>query len=54
MAEYAFHTLKIPKIVCVIRPMNKASIAVAKRIGMVETGSFVKLYRGEEDAVFGI
>ena len=48
MAEYAFHTLNIPKIVCDIRPMNKASIAVAKRIGMVETGSFVKVYMGKE------
>lgn len=48
MADYAFQTLKVPKIVCDIRPMNKASIAVAKRIGMIETGSFVKRYRGME------
>lgn len=48
MADYAFRTLGIPKLVCDIRPMNTASIAVAKRIGMVETGIFVKHYRGME------
>lgn len=48
MIDYAFNTLNVSKIVCDIRPMNKASIAVAKRIGMVETGSFIKVYRGKE------
>lgn len=48
MAEYAFRALKVSKIVCDIRPMNQPSIAVARRIGMVETGSFVKVYRGKE------
>lgn len=48
MADYAFHTLGIPKLVCDIRPMNKSSIAVARRIGMTETGIFVKHYRGME------
>ncbi len=47
MADYAFDTLNIPKLICDIRPMNTASIAVAKRIGMVQTGSFVKRYRGK-------
>lgn len=46
MADYAFSVLKVHKIICDIRPMNKSSIAVAKRIGMVETGVFVKNYRG--------
>ncbi len=44
MADYAFDTLKVPKVICDIRPMNKSSIEVAKRIGMVETGIFVKEY----------
>lgn len=48
MADYAFNTLKAPKIICDIRPMNKSSIAVAKRIGMIETGMFIKNYRGIE------
>lgn len=48
MADYAFGTLHVPKLVCDIRPMNKSSIAVAKRIGMVETGIFVKHYKGME------
>jgi RimJ/RimL family protein N-acetyltransferase len=48
MIDYAFNTLNAPKIVCTIRPMNKSSIAVAKRLGMVETGSFVKHYKGKD------
>lgn len=48
MAEYAFDILKVKKVVCDIRTINKESIAVAKRIGMAETGSFVKIYRGIE------
>lgn len=48
MLDYGFNTLKIPKIICDIRPMNKASIEVAKRIGMTKTGKFIKKYRGME------
>ena len=47
MVDYGFHRRKLPKIVCDITPTNRASIAVAKRLGMVETGSFVKIYRGK-------
>lgn len=46
MADYAFRVMNIPGLVCDIRPMNTASVAVAKRIGMTETGSFIKKYRG--------
>lgn len=48
MADYAFNSLNASKIVCDIRPMNKASISVAKRIGMIEIGSFTKIYMGME------
>lgn len=48
MADYAFNTLNIPKVVCDIRPENQPSIAVAKRIGMAQNGSFVKLYKGKK------
>lgn len=48
MADYAFRILEAPKVVCDIRPMNSASIAVAKRLGMRETGIFVKNYLGRE------
>jgi RimJ/RimL family protein N-acetyltransferase len=48
MADYAFNTLKATKIICDIRPMNKSSIAVVKRIGMIETGMYIKKYRGQE------
>ena len=44
MAEYAFETMGVEKLICDIRPMNTESIAVAKRIGMKETGSFIKIY----------
>jgi RimJ/RimL family protein N-acetyltransferase len=30
MADYAFHTLKAPKVICDIRPTNLPSIAVAE------------------------
>lgn len=48
MADHAFHDLGISRLVCDIRPMNTASIAVAKRLGMTETGVFVKHYHGME------
>lgn len=48
MADYAFNIMHVPKIVCDIRPMNQPSIAVARRIGMTETGSFVKVYKDME------
>lgn len=48
MADYAFHTLNADKIICDIRPMNQASIAVAKRIGVVQTGQFIKNCNGIE------
>ena len=48
MADYAFHVLKAPKVICEIRPMNKPSIAVAKRLGMQEKGIFIKHYHNIE------
>ena len=48
MVDYAFQTLKASKVICDIRPTNTPSIAVAKRIGMTEVGSFIKIYRGKE------
>lgn len=48
MIDYAFNILKTSKVICEIRPMNKSSIAVAKRIGMIKTGMFIKKYRGKE------
>lgn len=48
MVDYAFHVLNASKLVCDIRPMNQPSIAVTKRIGMTETGSYIKHYSGME------
>ncbi len=48
MADYACNTLHAPRVVCDIRPGNLRSIAVAKRLGMRETGIFMKHYRAME------
>jgi len=48
MVDYAFNTLNVDKIIFDIRPMNQPSIAVAKRIGMVQTGEFIKNCDGIE------
>jgi RimJ/RimL family protein N-acetyltransferase len=46
--EYAFKVLKAKKVICDIRPENKNSIAVARRLGMIKTGEFIKNYNGKE------
>ena len=48
MAAYAFAELGADKIICDIRPINGPSLAVAQRLHMTETGSFVKLVHGVE------
>lgn len=47
-AEYAFTQLDAPAVYCDIRPQNQSSMAVAKALGMVEIGEFVKHYDGKE------
>lgn len=44
--EYAFSTLGAEELFAIIRCTNRASIAVAKRLGMFCTEHFVKHYRG--------
>jgi ribosomal-protein-alanine N-acetyltransferase len=44
--DYAFDVLKTDKVICDIRPQNTSSILVAKRLGMVRVGEFIKLYNG--------
>lgn len=44
--EYAFDVLKTDKVICDIRPQNATSISVAKRLGMVRVGEFIKTYNG--------
>lgn len=48
MATYAFAELGAGKIICDIRPINGPSLAVAQRLHMTETGSFVKRVHGVE------
>lgn len=44
----AFDSLELPAVYCSIRPENKASIRVAKRLGMKSCGSHIVVYRGKE------
>ena len=46
--NYAFDVLNADKVICDIRPQNTASIAVAKRIGMIRKGEFIKRYNGKD------
>ncbi len=46
--DYAFQTLKATQVICDIRPENKASIAVAKRLGMALTDQHLKHYKGKD------
>lgn len=48
LIDYAFDSLKLPTVYCSIRPENKASIRVAKRLGMESFGSHTVVYRGKE------
>jgi len=46
--EMAFDKFGIDKLYCTVRPENEPSIRVAKRLGMVETGEFIKTYDKKE------
>ena len=48
--NYAFEVLKADKVICDIRPQNTPSIAVAKRLGMIRVGEFIKRYNGKDMA----
>lgn len=46
--RYAFEVLGIDAVYATIRPMNKASVRLAERLGMRVCGECVKVYRGKE------
>ncbi|WP_373601145.1 GNAT family N-acetyltransferase [Paraclostridium bifermentans] len=46
--DYAFRTLNTNKVIAQIRPENKASLNVAKRLNMKEEGEYIKIYEGKE------
>lgn len=48
LIAYAFDGLELPAVYCSIRPENKASVRVAKRLGMEPCGSHTVVYRGKE------
>jgi len=48
LIAYAFDSLELPAVYCSIRPENKASIRVAKRLVMESCGSHIVVYRGKE------
>lgn len=47
LIAYAFDNLGLPAVYCSIRLENKASIRVAKRLGMESCGSHTVVYRGK-------
>lgn len=48
MADYAFNKLKLKEVIFEIRARNIKSIAVAKRLGAIKSGSFVKNVKGKD------
>lgn len=54
--DYAFRELDCQQVIAQIKPDNFSSIKVAQRLGMHQTGSFIKHYRGEDllHLIFGI
>ena len=48
MLSHAFRALGAQSVCADIRPENRASIAVARRLGMKPGETFIKQYRGRE------
>lgn len=46
--DFAFEELGCKAIIAQIKPDNLTSIKVAHKLGMLQTGSFIKHYRGED------
>ncbi|WP_300856764.1 GNAT family N-acetyltransferase, partial [uncultured Helicobacter sp.] len=46
--KYGFETLGLEEVYCLIKEDNKASIKVAKRLGMELIGKHIKNYKGKE------
>lgn len=46
--EHLFRAFHAPKVVAEIRPENRASVAVAQRLGMRKEGEFVKIVQGKQ------
>lgn len=46
--DYAFRKLRRDRVAADIRPQNLSSRRVAERLGMKETGSYIKYYDGKE------
>jgi RimJ/RimL family protein N-acetyltransferase len=49
--DYAFNTLKVPRVVCMIREGNAESLAVAARLGMKRIGT--TMHQGLPHLLFG-
>lgn len=47
-ADIAFSHFKLKELYAAIRPENLSSIKVAKTLGMVKTGAYIKQYQGKE------
>lgn len=46
--EYAFKKLNANKVIAQIRPENKSSLNVAKRLNMKKESEYIKLYQGKK------
>ncbi|WP_301008199.1 glutamine-hydrolyzing GMP synthase, partial [Helicobacter sp. UBA3407] len=50
--KYGFETLGLEEVYCLIKEDNKASIKVAKRLGMQKVGEYPKSYKGKKISHF--
>lgn len=48
MADYALHKLHLNEVIFEIRPINQKSINVAKRLGAVQDGGFIKKVKDKD------
>ena len=48
MADYALNKLHLNEVIFEIRPINQKSINVAKRLGAVQDGGFIKKVKDKD------
>ena len=48
MADYALNKIHLSEVIFEIRPINQKSINVAKRLGAVQDGSFIKKVKDKD------
>ena len=48
MADYALNKMHLSEVIFEIRPINQKSINIAKRLGAVQDGSFIKKVKDKD------